>query len=203
VAGAIRFNYGPPSVSSLGFTSDRTSDFGRMCHSPRDRRFTTTKAATWFRGQDKPSHHPAPRGSGTVGPRECGHRRTGQRAHEAEQGWAHRDAEAAGGPRGWHWMRPASAGEESSPGLPRRSSPLSSLTPSRPGSVTALIDRLEAACCVRREADPADRRRVIVRPEPWPVATTPCPMPPICPVTCSRFPSWRNGPACRWRRPVR
>jgi DNA-binding MarR family transcriptional regulator len=31
------------------------------------------------------------------------------------------------------------------------------------GAVTAVIDRLEAAGYVRREADPADRRRVIVR----------------------------------------
>jgi DNA-binding MarR family transcriptional regulator len=34
------------------------------------------------------------------------------------------------------------------------------------GAVTAVIDRLEAAGYVRREPDPADRRRVIVRPVP-------------------------------------
>lgn len=34
------------------------------------------------------------------------------------------------------------------------------------GAVTGVIDRLEAAGYVRREPDPADRRRVIVRPVP-------------------------------------
>ena len=45
---------------------------------------------------------------------------------------------------------------------------LAALTGLSTGSVTALIDRLEAAGCVRREPDPADRRRVIVQPVPWP-----------------------------------
>jgi DNA-binding MarR family transcriptional regulator len=45
---------------------------------------------------------------------------------------------------------------------------LAELTGLTTGAVTALIDRLEAAGCVRREPDPADRRRVIVRPLPWP-----------------------------------
>jgi DNA-binding MarR family transcriptional regulator len=47
---------------------------------------------------------------------------------------------------------------------------LAALTGLSSGSVTALIDRLEAAGCVRREPDPADRRRVIVQPLPWPAA---------------------------------
>jgi DNA-binding MarR family transcriptional regulator len=34
------------------------------------------------------------------------------------------------------------------------------------GAVTGVIDRLEAAGYVRREPDPADRRRVVVRPVP-------------------------------------
>jgi DNA-binding MarR family transcriptional regulator len=45
---------------------------------------------------------------------------------------------------------------------------LAALTGLSSGSVTALIDRLEAAGCARREPDPADRRRVIVHPLPWP-----------------------------------
>ena len=45
---------------------------------------------------------------------------------------------------------------------------LAALTGLSSGSATALIDRLEAAGCARREPDPADRRRVIVRPLPWP-----------------------------------
>ena len=45
---------------------------------------------------------------------------------------------------------------------------LAALTGLSSGSVTALIDRLEAAGCARREPDPADRRRVIVQPVPWP-----------------------------------
>ena len=45
---------------------------------------------------------------------------------------------------------------------------LAALTGLSTGSVTALIDRLEAAGAARREPDPADRRRVIVRPLPWP-----------------------------------
>jgi DNA-binding MarR family transcriptional regulator len=47
---------------------------------------------------------------------------------------------------------------------------LGALTGLSSGSVTALIDRLEAAGCARREPDPADRRRVIVHPLPWPTA---------------------------------
>ena len=47
---------------------------------------------------------------------------------------------------------------------------LAALTGLSTGSVTALIDRLEAAGCARREPDPADRRRVIVQPLPWPAA---------------------------------
>jgi DNA-binding MarR family transcriptional regulator len=47
---------------------------------------------------------------------------------------------------------------------------LAALTGLSSGSVTALIDRLEAAGCARREPDSADRRRVIVQPLPWPVA---------------------------------
>ncbi len=47
---------------------------------------------------------------------------------------------------------------------------LAALTGLSSGSVTALIDRLETAGCVRREPDPADRRRVIVQPLPWPAA---------------------------------
>lgn len=47
---------------------------------------------------------------------------------------------------------------------------LAALTGLSSGSVTALIDRLEAAGCARREPDPADRRRVIVQPLPWPTA---------------------------------
>jgi DNA-binding MarR family transcriptional regulator len=49
---------------------------------------------------------------------------------------------------------------------------LAALTGLSTGSVTALIDRLEAAGCARREPDPADRRRVIVQPLPWPAAMT-------------------------------
>jgi DNA-binding MarR family transcriptional regulator len=45
---------------------------------------------------------------------------------------------------------------------------LAALTGLSSGSVTALIDRLEAAGCARREPDPSDRRRVIVHPLPWP-----------------------------------
>ena len=47
---------------------------------------------------------------------------------------------------------------------------LAALTGLSSGSVTALIDRLEAAGCAQREPDPADRRRVIVQPLPWPEA---------------------------------
>ncbi len=45
---------------------------------------------------------------------------------------------------------------------------LAELTGLTTGSATSLIDRLEAAGCVARERDPADRRRVIVRPLPMP-----------------------------------
>jgi DNA-binding MarR family transcriptional regulator len=39
------------------------------------------------------------------------------------------------------------------------------------GAVTRMVDRLEQAGYVRREADPADRRRVIVSPVPERMAT--------------------------------
>ena len=43
---------------------------------------------------------------------------------------------------------------------------LAELTGLTTGAVTGLVDRLEAAGYVRRERDPGDRRRVIVRPLP-------------------------------------
>lgn len=43
---------------------------------------------------------------------------------------------------------------------------LAALTGLTTGAVTGLVDRLEAAGFVRREPDPGDRRRVIVRPLP-------------------------------------
>lgn len=46
---------------------------------------------------------------------------------------------------------------------PSRLAELAALTS---GAVTGVLDRLEAAGFVRREADPADRRRIIVRPVP-------------------------------------
>ena len=42
---------------------------------------------------------------------------------------------------------------------------LAELTGLTTGAVTGVLDRLERKCYVRREADPADRRRVIVRVE--------------------------------------
>ena len=45
---------------------------------------------------------------------------------------------------------------------------LGELTGLTSSSVTSLIDRLVAAGLARREADPADRRRVVVRPLPVP-----------------------------------
>ena len=50
------------------------------------------------------------------------------------------------------------------PGItPSRLAELSGLTS---GAVTGVLDRLEAAGFVRRESDPEDRRRIIVRPVP-------------------------------------
>lgn len=43
---------------------------------------------------------------------------------------------------------------------------LASATGLSTGAITGVIDRLERAGYVRREADPADRRRVLVRAEP-------------------------------------
>lgn len=48
---------------------------------------------------------------------------------------------------------------------------LADLTGLTTGAVTGLVDRLEAAGYVRRERDPGDRRRVIVRPLPEAVAS--------------------------------
>jgi DNA-binding transcriptional ArsR family regulator len=42
---------------------------------------------------------------------------------------------------------------------------LAQLTGLSPGAVTGLVDRLESAGHVRRERDPADRRRVVVVPD--------------------------------------
>jgi len=47
---------------------------------------------------------------------------------------------------------------------PRTAGELSQLTALTTGATTAVIDRLEKAGFVRREADPTDRRRVIVCP---------------------------------------
>lgn len=49
---------------------------------------------------------------------------------------------------------------------------LAEMTGLTTGAATTLIDRLEAAGYVRREPDPRDRRRVIVRPLPWPEQMT-------------------------------
>ncbi|MBE0466472.1 MAG: MarR family transcriptional regulator, partial [Candidatus Desulforudis sp.] len=43
---------------------------------------------------------------------------------------------------------------------------LSELTGLTTGAVTGVIDRLERTGFVRREPDPGDRRRVIIRPHP-------------------------------------
>src|SRR5690348_10057768 len=43
---------------------------------------------------------------------------------------------------------------------------LAELTGLTTGAVTGVVDRLEAGGFVRRETDPADRRRVIVVPDP-------------------------------------
>ncbi len=47
---------------------------------------------------------------------------------------------------------------------PRTAGELSQLTALTTGAITAVVDRLEKAGFVRREADPKDRRRVIVSP---------------------------------------
>ena len=53
---------------------------------------------------------------------------------------------------------------EENPGVtPSRLAQLAALTS---GAVTGVLDRLEASGFVRREADPEDRRRIIVRPVP-------------------------------------
>lgn len=60
------------------------------------------------------------------------------------------------------------AAEHKALGIIARSGPLptGALAPKlgvRPSAVTAIVDRLEAAGYVRREPDPEDRRRVLVR----------------------------------------
>jgi len=45
---------------------------------------------------------------------------------------------------------------------------LAELTGLSTGAITGIVDRLEHAGHVRRERDPADRRRVIIRPAPQP-----------------------------------
>lgn len=45
---------------------------------------------------------------------------------------------------------------------------LAELTGLSTGAITGIVDRLEDAGHVRRERDPADRRRVIIRPVPQP-----------------------------------
>src|SRR5215813_713559 len=47
---------------------------------------------------------------------------------------------------------------------------LASMTALTTGAITAALDRLGRAGFVRREADPGDRRRVVVRPVPGRVA---------------------------------
>lgn len=47
---------------------------------------------------------------------------------------------------------------------PRTAGELAQLTSLTTGAITAVVDRLEKAGFVRREADPTDRRRVIVHP---------------------------------------
>ena len=47
---------------------------------------------------------------------------------------------------------------------PRTAGELAELTSLTTGAITAVLDRLEKAGYVRREADPTDRRRVIVHP---------------------------------------
>src|SRR5690349_6043779 len=55
------------------------------------------------------------------------------------------------------WQGPLTAGQ------------LSEMTGLTTGAITGVIDRLERAGYVRRESDPNDRRRVIIRPDPEPI----------------------------------
>ncbi len=70
-------------------------------------------------------------------------------------------AEAAGlNPSDWHALSTLSLRGRLTSGE------LAELTGLTTGATTRLIDRLERAGHVRRVADPADRRRVLVEPEP-------------------------------------
>ena len=65
---------------------------------------------------------------------------------------------------------------------------LAELTGLTSGAITGVLDRLERRGIVRREADPDDRRRVVVRVDPT--------GPPRSPPSTRR--SWRRRPSC-WR----
>ena len=60
---------------------------------------------------------------------------------------------------------------------------LAELTGLSSGAVTSLVDRLEAAGCARREPDPDDRRRVVVRRLPLPDALARAIRPPFAAVS--------------------
>jgi DNA-binding MarR family transcriptional regulator len=55
---------------------------------------------------------------------------------------------------------------ESAYGEPVTAGRLAEVTGLTTGAITGIIDRLEAAGLVRRERDPADRRKVLIRPVP-------------------------------------